>query len=407
MSTSSYQVKRLHNQPLVSDGHNTNGPSVIKVPHWLGVNQRPFTIKNGKKIVAKYYLYYANHNGKFIHMAWSHKIDSGYWFKFNRPDLGLNVVEVPGRGVLDLVNGPQRIYLNSSRSIYLGKPDGKPGHIASPDVHVDHQKKRIIMYFHGNGSGTAFRRNSKGQRIPYPAKQNTYVATSVDGLNFNLPDLGGQAGHGILPICIGRAYMRVFSYRGQTYGFSRSALINISPHDPLALPDPEFPTDSTWTAIGIQEQTELSQYFREYYLPEINHYRSELNQPSFKQFDLEGQVFPRHLCVRRLPDERHLEVFFSVKFKKGGNFEQWRPPNDSERILRVVYDLSCEPWQIQSDANGQMRIEEILKAETYWELKGLCDPFVFIDTDKRIYLFYSGGPIQSEGAIGMVELSPK
>ena len=63
------------------------------------------------------------------------------------------------------------------------------------------------------------------------------------------------------------------------------------------LPDPEFPTDSTWTAIGIQEQTELSQYFREYYLPEINHYRSELNQPSFKQFDLEGQVFPRHLVL--------------------------------------------------------------------------------------------------------------
>ena len=112
--------------------------------------------------------------------------------------------------------------------------------------------------------------------------------------------------------------MRVFSYRGQTYGFSRSALINISPHDPLALPDPEFPTDSTWTAIGIQEQTELSQHFREYYLPEINHYRGELNQPSFKQFDLEGQVFPRHLCVRRLPDERHLEVFFSVKLKKKG-----------------------------------------------------------------------------------------
>ena len=54
-----------------------------------------------------------------------------------------------------------------------------------------------------------------------------------------------------------------------------------------------------------------------------------------------------------------------------------------------------------------MRIEEILKAETYWEFKGLCDPFVFIDTDKRIYIFYSGGPIQSEGTIGMVELSPK
>ena len=48
MSASSYQVKRLHDQPLVSDGHNTNGPSVIKVPHWLGVDQRPFTIKNGK-----------------------------------------------------------------------------------------------------------------------------------------------------------------------------------------------------------------------------------------------------------------------------------------------------------------------------------------------------------------------
>ena len=407
MSESNYQVKRLNDQPLVSDGHNTNGPSVIKVPTWLDVDQRPFTTKNGKKIIANYYLYYANHNGKFIHMAWSHKIDSGCWFKFNRPDLGLNVAEIPGRGVLDLANGPQRIHLNSSRSIYLGKPNGKSGHIASPDVHVDHQKKRIVMYFHGNGSGVAFRRDSNGQRIPYPANQNTYVATSVDGLNFNPADLGGQTKHGILPVCIGRAYMRVFSYRGQTYGFSRSALINISPHNPLVLPDPDFPTESTWTASGIQEETELSQYFREYYLPKINHYRSELNQPSFKQVDLEGQVFPRHLCVRRLPEDHHLEVFFSVKFKKGGNFEQWRPPDDSEKILRVVYDLSCEPWQIQREDTGQIRIEEILKAEKYWELKGLCDPFVFVDTDKRIYLFYAGGPIQSEGAIGMVELGPK
>jgi len=407
MSVSKYYVKRLQDQPLVSDGHNTNGPSVIKVPSWIGINQRPFVIKNGKKVTANYYLYYSNHNGKFIHMAWSHRIDSGWWHKFNRPDLGLNVPETPGRGVLDLANGSQRIYLNSLRSIYLGKPDGRQGHIASPDVHVDHQYRRIVMYFHGNGSGVAFRQNSKGKRIPYPANQNTYVATSVDGLNFNQPSLGGQVNHGILPICVGRAYLRVFDYRDQTYGLSRSALINFAPQNPLSLPDPDFSAESTWTAGGIQEKTPLAQYVREYYLPKINDYRLKLNQPNFKQVDLEGQVFPRHVAVRKLSDDHTLEVFFSVKFKKGGDFEQWRPPNDSERILRTTYDLSCEPWQPKSDANGQIEIEEILNAEQSWEINGICDPYVFVDTDQRIYLFYAGGPIQSEGAIGMVELEEK
>ena len=93
--------------------------------------------------------------------------------------------------------------------------------------------------------------------------------------------------------------------------------------------------------------------------------------------------------------------------KKGRNFEQWRPPNDSERILRTTYDLSCKPWQPKLNANGQIEIEEILNAEQSWEINGLCDPYVFVDTDQRIYLFYAGGPIQSEGAIGMVELEDK
>ena len=57
-------------------------------------------------------------------------------------------------------------------------------HIASPDVHVDPIRQRIVMYFHGlDDVGT----------------QVTRVATSHDGIDFAAE-----------PQILGRSYMRVF-----------------------------------------------------------------------------------------------------------------------------------------------------------------------------------------------------
>ena len=67
-------------------------------------------------------------------------------------------------------------------------------HIASPDVHVDHENKRIVMYFHG---------------LDDFARQASRVALSEDGVSF-------QA----LPEIIGRTYMRVFQHHGYTYAMA-------------------------------------------------------------------------------------------------------------------------------------------------------------------------------------------
>ncbi|NLX13183.1 MAG: hypothetical protein GXY44_05945 [Phycisphaerales bacterium] len=123
-------------------GNNINGPSVIRVPPWLS---RP---------LGKYYMYFAHHGGKFIRLAYA-----------------------------DSLAGPWKVY--EPGTLKLEQATAFTGHIASPDVHVDHEKKRIRMYFHG----------------PAPSRKGqwTGVAVSEDGLNFKASDE-----------ILGRFYFRVF-----------------------------------------------------------------------------------------------------------------------------------------------------------------------------------------------------
>jgi hypothetical protein len=67
-------------------------------------------------------------------------------------------------------------------------------HIASPDVHVDHENTSIVMYFHGLESF---------------GKQLTRVATSRDGIHFEAR-----------PEVLGRSYWRAFSHDGYTYALA-------------------------------------------------------------------------------------------------------------------------------------------------------------------------------------------
>ena len=67
-------------------------------------------------------------------------------------------------------------------------------HIASPDVHVDHEKEMIIMYYHG---------------LEGPAFQHTRVATSTDGIKFLAQEE-----------ILGRSYFRVFKHDGMTYALA-------------------------------------------------------------------------------------------------------------------------------------------------------------------------------------------
>ncbi|MCX6623329.1 MAG: hypothetical protein NTY38_20135 [Acidobacteria bacterium] len=138
-------------------GDNINGPSLIRVPGWV------------KRPLGKYYLYFAAHNGKYIRMAYSNRVE-GPW----------------------KVHGPGVLRLEEVKSIF--------GHIASPDVHVDEQRKEIRMYFHGPA-----RRDGKN------LGQMTLAALSSDGLQFT-------AGDEIL----GPSYFRVFQWGGYYYAIARA-----------------------------------------------------------------------------------------------------------------------------------------------------------------------------------------
>lgn len=159
-------VLRFNENPIIRpdmlpgpDGVNINGPSIFRAPDWL------------EKPLGKYYLYFANHRGTYIRLAYSEEL-AGPW-----------TIYKPGTLTLE--------DLKSS-----GGYEITDGHIASPNVLVDHEKKEFRMYFHagmkkwGHQSG---------------------VAISKDGIHFK-PESKP----------IGEPYFRVFQRDGSYYAITRS-----------------------------------------------------------------------------------------------------------------------------------------------------------------------------------------
>lgn len=137
------RVRRFETNPIICPdmddrmGSNINGPSLIRVPSWVG------------NPLGKYYLYFAHHEGTYIRMAFADRLE-GPW-------------QVYGPGVLDLADS----FASS--------------HIASPDVHVLEDRREIRMYYHGCC-------------IPEPPHQVTRLSISSDGLQFRAsPDILGSS----------------------------------------------------------------------------------------------------------------------------------------------------------------------------------------------------------------------
>ena len=141
------------------DGANINGPSLVRMPDWA------------KGRLGAYHLYFAHHNGTYIRLAYS-----------------------------DAIEGPWRIHPGGALS--LAACPFLTGHIASPDVHVDAQNQRIVMYFHGPAS------NGQGQ--------TTFAATSADGLRFTAN-----------PEPLGPFYARMFRHDGWWYGLFGTANVRL------------------------------------------------------------------------------------------------------------------------------------------------------------------------------------
>ncbi len=136
---------------------NINGPSLIRMPDWV------------ENSLGKYYLYFAHHRGSYIRLAYADEIEGPY------------TVHRPGT-------------LHRDNTVFKGCD-----HIASPDVHIDEENRRIIMYFHGN----------------YRGGQATCWATSENGIDFTATEtLEKQQG----------PYFKVFWWNGLPYATNHNML---------------------------------------------------------------------------------------------------------------------------------------------------------------------------------------
>lgn len=205
-----FKVERVGDGPLIRPdmdarmGSNVNGPTLIRVPDWLPAP------------LGRYYLYFAHHDGRYIRLAFADEI-AGPWQTYED-------------GVLPL-----------AESLFAG-------HIASPDVLVDHATKTLRLYFHGADRPTGFAET-----------QYTRVATSADGLSFTAR-----------PEILGRAYMRTVRYKDWYYAMAMPGIFYRS-RDGLA--DFEegptlFPPNMRHAALLVREDRLLVFYTRVGDVPE-------------------------------------------------------------------------------------------------------------------------------------------
>jgi hypothetical protein len=155
------KVRRFAQNPILYPdmdarmGANLNGPSLIRVPDWL------------PDPLGTYYLYFAHHQGTYIRLAYADQLQ-GPWTTYER-------------GTLHLEQTPFR------------------RHLASPDVHMDHERHEIRMYCHG----------------PVPeGGQKSRVALSHDGLHFTCQ-----------PEILGSPYFRVIGWDGATYALGMPGIV--------------------------------------------------------------------------------------------------------------------------------------------------------------------------------------
>ena len=190
----SVTITRMTDKPIIgpdlhpSIGENIQGPSLIRVPDWV---ENP---------LGNYYLYFADHKGRYIRLAYADEL-TGPW-QVHAPGT-LPIEESFFAPTPPPITDEQLAELTAVRSGVsgLGSPvshdlalEFTMPHIASPDVHVDHEREMIIMYYHG---------------LEGPAFQHTRVATSADGINFLAQEEN-----------LGRSYFRVFKHDGMTYALA-------------------------------------------------------------------------------------------------------------------------------------------------------------------------------------------
>lgn len=190
------RTTRLIDAPIISSrlhssiGDNIQGPSLIRTPDWIA------------SPLGKYYLYFADHKGSYIRLAYAENL-TGPWSIYPSGSLQLadsRFLTEPPDAPVEAVEKIKRQRHERQGVGFRWSSDELPHdlvtelttpHIASPDVHVDSNNQEIVMYFHGlEALGT----------------QVTRRAISKDGINFSVQ----------LEV-LSPSYLRAFEHAGETY----------------------------------------------------------------------------------------------------------------------------------------------------------------------------------------------
>ena len=289
-------------ESVVEHGHrNINGPSLIRVPEWL------------PNRLGKYYLYFAHHQGTFIRLAYANEL-SGPW-----------IVHEPG--TLRLADTPFA------------------AHIASPDVHVDHEAQRIVMYYHGCCSPSES-----------PFQQPTCVAFSTDGLTF-------QSETSFL--C--SSYLRVFTWRGERYGV-------VMPGDIHRLHD-------GWSGMSPRLHTIASDLLKDRPDPVTND-----NKPRhFAALVCDNSL---HLFFSRAGDTPERILHSQIALHT--DVTRWMPDTPTS-VLMPEHDWEGADCPLTQSRGGAV----------HTRVRQLRDPAVFCEGE-RTYLIYS---IAGEAGLAIAEIS--
>ena len=263
-------IERFENNPIIQPnmdgrmGSNINGPSLIRVPDWL---ENP---------LGTYYLYFAHHKGQYIRLAYADRLE-GLWSVYE----------------------PGTLALEASFC---------QGHIASPDIHVGHEKREIRMYYHG----------------PVPQQgQKSKVAISKDGIHFTA-----------FSESLGNSYFRVFGWNEHTYALgmpgvfyrSRDGLTNFEQGPTL------FTKDMRHTALKLDGDVLSVFYSNAYDCPERILFSTMELSPNWMEWkasaprtllepetDYEGANLPLEPSKRGWVPERVRQLRDPAIFRENGN----------------------------------------------------------------------------------------
>ncbi|MCX7371049.1 MAG: hypothetical protein NTW56_01170 [Alphaproteobacteria bacterium] len=192
----SWRAERLAGNPVIHPGldarmgANIQGPSVIRLPDWLA------------GAPGRYAIYFADHKGEYIRLAFADRPE-GPW-RVHPPGslhLAQSLFPTTPPAPDGAAPGPRLDGLAppGTPGVPDAQEDATTPHIASPDVHVDHAGRRIIMYVHGLA----------GWR-----RQQTRAAISNDGVHFIAR-----------PELFGPSYFRVFRHGGWHYALAMPGII--------------------------------------------------------------------------------------------------------------------------------------------------------------------------------------